>query len=821
MNSTQKMLWRHFASGRLNILLAAIVIATASLTAITLVAGAVHNTITKQARYSLAADAQVRGSKPIPEQWLELSSQNHLKTAQAVHFRAMTFSEDANILTAVKAVTESYPLLGELTISDIPYGDNRTVPHGPAPGTAWLSPRLFAGLNIEPGDTIEIGEKTLLATKSLVREPDSLQSAFNTAPRVMIHKDDVAATGAVQIGSRVSYSLMLAGTEGNLQHFKANIGLGTDFRWRTVEDSNQRLSSTLDKATEFIRLGGVLSIILAAIGIALATRSYAAEQIPQVALLKTLGATPAKIMRLYSVHVAIIAGTGTAVGLALGGLLYQLIKVSVHALLSDIAAPGFAHLLFPAALSITIFVVFAAPYFLYLRKISPLLVLQQGHNASLMNNWQSVLLGSLAAFGLCALFSGNVALTAYVFAGLAVCGLLAVLCGLGVIYFATFITKHAGTTVRLGVANLVRHKIHTAPQIMMFSMLFMLIFTLIMVRTSLLTNWQAQLPEHAPNHYIYNIFEGEREQISDTLKQHNIEQQPVYPIFGGRLAKVNGNSPKPLISNAQNQVNYEREFGLTWSQTLGDDNRVVKGRWWTADDDALLLSVEENFAHGLGLTVGDSVTVSTGGTHVRAEISSIRSVQWDSMNLNFYLIFNKPPTEVVNANWATSFYLGAEQKNVVNQLARRYPTVSIIELDQTIAQVKDIISRVSLSIELITLLILGSGCVILIASIQSTYQTRLQEGAILRTFGASRRTVQRLNLIEFGAIGLASGLLATVGAEVALWFVGKRILQSDLPLHWPLWLLGPASVMAIIIAITSAFTKQLHQQAPMKVIKSL
>lgn len=821
MNSSLTMLWRHFTSGRLNILLAALIIATASLAAITMVAGSVHNTIIQQAHHSLAADVQVRGSKAIPTRWLELSRHNNLSSAQSVQFRAMAFSEHASILASVKAVSDEYPLLGDLTVSDTPYGAGSIVTSGPPVGEAWLSPRLFANLNIQPGSTVEIGENVFIAAKSLVREPDNLQSAFNAAPRVLIHMADVAATGAIQLGSRVDYTLMLAGSEAELANFRSTIKLGPDFRWRTIEDSNERLAATLNKATQFIRLGGLLSIILAAIGIAVATRTYVAEQIPQVALLKTLGATPKKVLRLYATHVAIIATVGTATGLALGVLLYQIIKIAIRALLTDLASPDFTDLLFAAALSVSVFIVFAAPYFFYLHKISPLVVLQQSSNAELLNNWRSLFLGSLAAFTLCVIFTGNVTLTVYVFLGLLICCGLAVLGGLAIIYAAAYLAQHAGPIIKLGIANLVRHKLHTAPQIMMFSILFMLIFTLIMMRTSLLDTWRAQLPEHAPNHYIYNIFDSHKSGVLDTLRRHGIEQQPVYPIFGGRLIKVNSQPAKVLVAQAENRVNYEREFGLTWSTAFGSDNQIISGGLWDGQESELLVSVEEDFAKGLNLEVGDNLTLAIGGSPVSAQVHNIRTVQWDSMNLNFYLIFNKPPTDVLNANWATSFYLGTEQKDVVNLLARAHPTISIIELDQTIQQVKDIINRVSLSIELITLLILGSGCVILVANVQSTYRTRLQEGAILRTFGASKRTVQRLNFVEFGAIGLISGLLATVGSETVLWLLSRRILQAEPVLHWPLWLFGPVVVMMIIVMVTTVFTRQLHQQTPMSVLKSI
>jgi putative ABC transport system permease protein len=849
-NSTFIILWRHFSSGRLTILLAAIIIATASLAAIAMVSGAVQNTIGKQARHSLASDLQIRGSKPIPSDWIDAAEKLGLTTARATQFRAMAFSADTNILTSVKAVSPPYPMLGELTVAATPYGENQTVKSGPNPGEAWLAPRLFTGLNIQPGDAIDIGEHTFTAKTSLVSEPDSLQSAFNAAPRIMIHSDDVAATGAIQLGSRVDYTLMVTGSAVQLKKFKSAITLTPEFRWRTIEESNERLASTINKATQFIRLGGILSIILASVGIALATRSYVTEQIPQVALLKTLGATPQKITRIYSIHIAIIAAVGTSIGLSSGFLIYQLIRVSIRSLLTDLADPNYADLLFAAGLSISVFIVFAAPYFLYLRNISPLRVLQQTNNAELLNNWRSLLLGSLAAFILSALFSANLKLTAYLFLGLALCCVLAIAGSFALLYASAYLTRRAKPTMRLGMANLIRHRIHTAPQIMMFSILFMLIFTLIMIRTSLLSTWQAQLPERAPNHYVYNIFDSQKQPILDTLQEHNIELQPSYPIFGGRLIDINGEPAKKRIEKTTSRVNYEREFGLTWSRTLGKDNKIVQGNWWPEENEPsnkdelsnkreplneselpskselraeseLQVSVEEAFAKGLELKVGDTLTLAIDGNLITATIGSVRSVQWDSMNLNFYFIFNRPPIDALNANWATSFYLEAGRKDVINQLARAHPTLSIIEMDQTIEQMKRIVQRVSLSIELITLLVLGSACVILLASIQATYRTRIQEGAILRTFGASKRTVQQLNLIEFGAIGLAAGLLATLGAETVLWLISQRILQTDTIIHWPLWLFGPISVMVIIIGITATITRKMHQLTPMKVLQSL
>lgn len=827
MKTGLKLLLRDWRGGELGLLLVSLILATATITCISLFASRIHNSLYDEASQFLAGDAQISGSAPIPTPLQNEAAQQNLQGALTIQFRAMVFSDESMHISATKAVAASYPLKGQIQIADTPFGAPTLVNHGPAEGDVWLASRLFGALAINIGDTVQIGEANFKATAAIIKEPDNAQSLFGVAPRALIHINDVEKTQAIQLGSRVNYTWMLAGDSSSVetfkQYFEAN--KGEHHRWVDIHEQNRSVGSALNRAESFLLLAGSLGVVLCGLAIALAARRYAMRQATNVALLKTFGQTPNKISRLYCGNLLALGVVGILPGAVVGWALHWGIIFALQELLPNgLASASVSALFIGAGSGIVALAAFAAPPILSLRQVSPAAVIRLDSQSALNFGWLSWLPGVLAIIGLIFWYSQSLQLTLVLTLGLAVCCIGISICARLIILASRVTTKKLTGSWRLGLANLQRHRQMNSVQILVFSTLLMLLFTLTLTRTSLISQWQNQIPEGTPNHFVFNIFSEDRTPIAEKLASAQVEHSPFYPMMRGRLIEVNGVTVKDILETEEVPHNYARELNLTWSNTLGSDNKIEQGEWWqtnTPRPQGLYVSAEQEYATGLNMQLGDVLTFSISGERVNAELASIRSVQWDSMNPNFYMIFDRTVLDGTAANWLTSFYLAPDQKPFLNDLIKTYPTVSVIELDQLIAQLQSIVSQVTLAVEFILMLVLAAGVLVLVSSVQATLDVRMQESAILRTLGAPKRLVGNILLIEFGALGALAGLLAAVGTETAFYFLQTRVFNLQYQPQPIMWLVAPFIGAGLIGAVGWASTRKVVHIAPAKLLREI
>ncbi|MBX2858190.1 MAG: FtsX-like permease family protein [Cellvibrionaceae bacterium] len=806
MKLALKLLLRDWRSGELNILLFSIILATATITSISLFTSRLENSIGSEAAVFFAGDARIQSSQPFEPSWIEQAEQAQLRHSRAVSFRAMAFAGDKMQLSAVKAVSSTYPLKGELQVSQQAFGEATALRNGPAPGEVWLASRLFSGLQIQVGDTINIGEASFTVSQAIIREPDDTQSFFGVAPRALIHSDDVVKTGAVQTGSRVNYSLMLAGKEKDLEqyHLWLKEKLGEHANWAEAKTANQSIGSALQRAEKFLLLAGSLSVVLCGLAIALAARRYAQRHVAQVALLKTFGLNPRDIAQFYLIQLLIVGALCIAVGVAAGQLLQQVIITSLGDLMpKTLSAPSSSAYFVGVVSGLTSLIAFAAPPLFSLRLVPPIKILQQAAHSQLLAARSAFTIGFFAIVLLVYWFAQDLQLTGILFAASALCLLCVSLLSWLLIKFTQSLGPQFGPSLRLGIANLYRHRAFNVVQIMIFATLMMLMYILILVRTSIIDQWRDTLPDNAPNHFIFNIFNHELEETQQLFAASNIEAQPFYPMLRGRVIDINGTEVKDIVKNTESNMNYRRELNLTWATSLGEDNKVVAGSWHgesppVTDDNLLEVSAEKEYAEGLKLEVGDTITFSVAGSTFPASLTSIRSVEWDSMNPNFFMVFNRPVLDNTATNWLTSAYLAPDQKLFINKLAQKFPTISIIEVDQMIGQLRRIIQQISQAIEFILILVLSSGTLVFVTCIQSTLDIRFHESAILRTLGAKRALVRNQLLVEYCTLGGLSGLIAAVGTETCLFFLQTYVFELGFQFHWSLWLTAiPLGVFSV------------------------
>jgi putative ABC transport system permease protein len=789
-----RMLARDWRGGELGVLVMALVLAVGTVSGISAFTTRLQNALEQESHRFLAADLVVRSARDMPDSWPLAAERRGLRRAYTLTFPSMVYAgDDAMYLASVKAVSDAYPLRGKLTFSAEPFGPVSPAASGPGRGEVWLDSRLFPLLDVAVGQRVGIGEAEFLVTAAARTEPDQGASFYGYGPRVLMHYDDIPATGVVQEGSRVEFRQLYGGDAGAVAAFaawlKPRLGDG-----QTLLDVNQGqpgIGSALQRAESFLLLAGSLAVVLAGVAIALAARRFSERHTDYVAIMKSLGATSGAVNRLYGSSLLLLGVVATLVGCLLGWALQALFFTLFAGQLPVQPGPsGLRPYAIGSATSLTCLLCFAWPPLRRLGQASPLRVLRRDMPQENRRSATDYGLGLGAVTLLMWWYSGDWRLTLAVVAGLAITVLLGMVLAMTLLRGGRLVGMSAGSIWRLALAGLQRRGSANALQVVIFAMAIMLLLVLLLVRTSLIDEWQMQLPENTPNHFIINIGPEQVQAVDQVLRQQQVDSEPLYPMIRGRIMAVNDVELPRTQDRSQDRR--QRESNFTWSATLPEDNRLTAGSWWDGDTGEALVSVESGFAERLGITVGDTLDFLVGAQPLRATVSSLRELEWQSMRPNFFLIF--PPRLLADypATFMTSFHLGEGDKRFLNRFIREFPTVTVIEMDVVVEQVRGIVRQVSAAIELVLLVILAAGALVLIAGVQASVDARMQESAILRALGARRRLVLGGLLIEFAALGLFAGLLATVAAELSVYILQTWVMDmyyTPSPWIWPLGLL--------------------------------
>lgn len=815
-----RMLWRQRKAAELWILMSALLLAVTTVTSIGLFADRIQASILSEAGTLIASDRLVASDGPLPQWLLDEVESRELEQAQIISFQATVFAQGRIQLTAMKAVSNEYPLKGVLEVSEQPFGSAQVVNQGPKVGEIWLASRVAAGLDATVGDVVQVGRTQLTLGKILLKEPDSAGAAFGVNPRAMMNIADVPATQAVQPGSRVDYDLLLAGDMRALDALEPMVEDTEGLRWRDPADSSAEIGDALGRSTSFLLLAGSLAVMLAGSALAVASTRFGNRQASTVALLKTLGMSPKAVVRLYILQFVLLAvvvtAMGVGVGIALHGLLIELLKGFFP---QDIEFSGARAIWLGITTGALSLLGFALPPIWSLRNVAPMQVLREQGLGKASRKWHFVW-GVAIMLLLIWLYSSDWLIAAIVLLGVAVVALGTLVLGYGLMALARKLSQNAGQTVRLGVATLYRHRHINAAQLMVFAVAMMLLFVMTLVRTDLLNTWQEQLPEDAPNQFVYNLFEEDLPVFEQWQAQNDIAPQALYPITRGRVTTVGSEEVEARLGEGAFEGEYSREINFTWADQPGKDNEIVEGQWWDVSDERLLVSIEEDWAEGIGLAVGEPITVRIGGLEETAIVANIRTVEWDSLNPNFYFIYNKPLLDGAGATWLTSFYLTNNNQQALADLVTQIPTLSLIEVDAIIQQVQDIVNRVTRAIEFVLALVLIAGLVVLTASVVATIDLRMREGALLRALGAPQQLVKGMLLTEFVALGALAGLLAAMGAEATVAVLQTQLFQLDFQLHPWLWLAGPILGGLIIGSVGRFSTRSVVKVPPLWVLRN-
>ncbi len=824
-----RLAWRDWRGGELGLLVIALMVAVGTVTAVSLFVDRLHQALLKESATFLAADRYIGSSAEIPESFRQAARDLGLETADTLSFPSMVFTaDDRNSLVSVKAVGPGYPLRGVLRVTDVPFTPPVVTTELPEPGEVWLDGRLFPSLGVALGDRVEVGYATLEITRVLTSEPDRGGSMYDLGPRLLMRIEDVPATRVVQPGSRLSYRLLLKGEEGALETLKADLGIEEDpnFWWRGIRESSPTIGSALTRAESFLLLGGLLGVLLAGVAVALSAHRYARRHYDHVGVLKTLGATPNQILASYVGLLAVVGGVAVSFGLLVGSGLHLAIVAMLQSIIPvALPPPSVRPFLLGAVTGLICAIAFALPPLLHLKNISPMRVIRRDVGAappSQIASYGAAVAGSL---GLLIWYSGSIELTAWTLLGtlgaLALFGALATVLLRG----GRVVGMQAGSGLRLALAGLQRRRKENTAQILIFGLAIMLLLILLLLRTALLDEWRNQVPENAPNHFAMNISPEDVDEIGVLLEANSREQGGLFPMIRGRITAVNGIPAKEWEATHRSEMEDGPRLSsgrnLTWAEDMPDDNALVAGDWWDAADTRAMVSLEDDYAEDLGLSIGDQLTFDIGGETLDVEVVNLRRLNWESMRPNFFIIFSPGALESFPATWMTSFYLERDNKQFLNELLSRFPTITVIEVDAIIAQVQSIIARVTQAVELVLGLVLASGVLVLIASIHASRDARLSEHALIRTLGGTRRLIAGSLTAEFAALGLFAGIVAVVGAEITVLILQTQVFELGASVHPWLWITGPLIGALLILVVGLLGTRQLIAAPPISVLRGL
>ncbi len=820
-------LQREWQAGELTILMLALLIAIASHTAIGFFTDRISRAMEFKARDMIGGDLVLTSPRPITEAWLQQATQSGLNTAQTQQFSSVVSSADGMLLVAAKSVSEAYPLKGSLKISETLFGLDHETTSGPKRGEAWVEPRVMSALQLTIGDSLELGSIELPVTRILTFEPDRGGNFYSFTPRVMIHQADLSRTEIVQPGSRVEYQYLFAGTDENIARFTQWLQpqLTPSHKLHGLADERPAVGNALDKAQQYMSLASLVALLLAAVAVAVTGRHYSTRHFDTSALLRCLGCQQRDILFIYLIQLSLLALIGGLVGNLFGWLTQMILLALVTDLLpAQIPTTSLAPFWSGMILSFVVLLGFTMPSIMRLKAVPPQRVLRKDLTP-LPNSARLVYALSLTSIaGLMWFYTDNLRLTLSVITGsMLIFALASILIRLLFILLEKSL-PFMPVSLRAGLRNFLRRRSEAVGQTMAFSLTLMAMLVVIFLRTELISKWQDTIPDDAPNHFVVNVLPAERDSFSNFLNERHIVSGQLYPVVRGRLTRINDKPVRDHVSKEeQNTDSLNRELNLTWSTELQEDNEIISGRWWDEIESTGMpgVSIESKLAKRLNIIMGDQLTFFTGDSDWSANVTSIRTVKWDSFHPNFYMIFAPGTLDELPMTYMTSFYLAPEEKTLLGPMIKDFPAITVLEMDAILSQVKGIITQAMLAIEAILLFVLAAGLSITLATIKASMDHRLRESALMRTLGADRSLIMRSNWSEFAGMGLIAGVLAVSGAELINLMMYQRIFQLSFEPTWWAWLLVPLLSAALIGSAGVFSSRKTVTNSPMSVLREL
>jgi putative ABC transport system permease protein len=816
-----KMAWRQlrrdFAAGELRILFGALVLAVLAVTAIGFVTDRAERALALEANRLLGGDAVVLGDTPFAGVVREAAEAPGLKSTETQELSSMVRVGDADDerlkFGDLRALGEGFPLRGRFSIMETVDGPEHDAAGIPERGSVWMSRAGADGLDARLGDMIGIGESQLRLTALVVQEPDAAMDYFNIAPRVFLNLADLPATGLVQEGSRLRYRLVVAGEPNAVERFvrTAREGLARGQRLETVKDARPEVRSALDRAGRFLSLAALVSVVLAAVAVAMAARRHSERHLSSTAVMRCLGASQLTLVGTHGGELLLLGLIASSIGVLLAFVLQWLVgNWLAEALKLSIPAAGWVPAVQGYGVGLVVLLTFGAPPILALRRVPALRVLRRDLDRTEPSAW---LVAFAGVAGLAALLwwkAGSAQLASAMLLGiLATLGVLAALAW-GLIAVVRRLRSRLRGSLRYGLANVSRRAATSVAQVSALGLGLMALLLLTFVRTDLLDRWQVSLAKEAPNRFIVNVQEDQLEPVRGFMAEQGLSAPDLFPMVRGRLVAHNGEPVKapPPAPDAnpeeerRRQWRTDREYNLSSADTLRDDNRVTAGVFWGQQrPEKPELSVEENFAASMNWKLGDRVAFDIAGQRLDATVTSLRKVEWESFRPNFIVLVSPGSLKGYAASYITAVHVPSERTRFTAELVSRFPNLSVVDVDAMLKQVRGTADQVSTVVEVVFYFSLLAGLLVLMAAVSASQDERLLEGGVMRVLGGSRRQLRLAQASEFAAIGLLSGLTAAFAASVLAGVIATQVLGLPWQADWRL--VGVGGVLGVLAAVSA------------------
>ncbi|SMG01189.1 ABC transporter permease [Burkholderia singularis] len=836
-----RMTLRDWRSGELTLVALALVLAVAALTSVGFLADRLRQGLERDARQMLGADFVVRADHPVDPSFANEARALGLKTATTAIFPSMvgvagqgpaaaaggsaaassagvsgtpagTPSAAASRLAALKAVSAGYPLRGAVQIAHSANEPGRPAGTIPAPGTVWADPALLDALHLQTGDTLRVGTRTFSIAAVITRELDRGFSFVNFSPRVMMRADELESTGLTGYGSRVTYRLLVAGEASAVARFaryahaRVDGGKLRGVALESLEQGQPQVRQTLDRARHFLTLVALLSALLAAVAIAMAAQRYMRRHLDGCAAMRCLGASHRTLSALFAIEFVLVGAVGGAAGAALGYGGHLVLLATLGSLIDVVLPPPSA---WPAAIGVATGLVlllgFALPPLAPLTRVPPVRVLRRDWGDAGRVAWLGYAFGIALFAALIVAAAGELKLGAIVAGGFAGSLVLFALVARLVLFAAARLVRDgrvaAGLGWRYALASLDRRGMASALQLTALALGLMCLLLIAITRNDLVAGWRQSTPPDAPNQFLIDIQPDQRDGVIRYLAANGIADPALAPMVRARLIAVNGKPVNPddyKSDDARRLV--EREFNLSYTARLPDDNRIVAGDWYGASS-APQISIEAGLAKLIGVKPGDTLRFDVTGLTIDAPVTSVRKLDWGTFRVNFFVLM--PPAALADfpATYITSFHLPAARQRVLDGLIARYPNLTAIDVAPILAQLERVLLQVVGAVQFLFAFTLAAGVLVLYTALAASRDERVREAALMRALGASRAQIAAMQRAEFIVVGALAGAMAACGALGVGSVLASRVFDFQLALNpW----LAPAGIAAGVVCAGAA-----------------
>ena len=855
------MLARDWRAGEWRVLLIALVLAVGSISTVGLFSDRVRQALQQEAHSLLGADLRINSIRPISKAYRDAAQQRGLRVVSTASFPSMVSTNGKSLLSEIQALEEGYPLRGKVEISDAVINNEinngaiqgHTAQAVPARGTLWADERLLRRMAVQLGDEVNIGALRLRLVARVIKDVDQSVSFASIAPRVHINMADLAATTLVQEGSRINYRLLVAGDNEQVDHFRSWVAaqIKPGEKIEDVRDARPEIRQAMERAEHFLGLAALMAFVLAGIAMALAARQFINRHLDSCAVMRCLGAPQNQVLRIFLYQFLILGIAAVMLGGLIGWSAQASLVQAVEALRdARLPAPGWLPLIQAAISGFALLLGFTFLPLWQLKSVTPLRVIRRELGIPSANTGLMYVSGTAVLALLFLWQAGSIKLGLTVLAGLAV-GLLL----FGLIAWSSLRLLAALPFGKRHVfANLARHGRSNAVQIVALSLGGMSLLLLTLVRTELMQNWRERLPPEAPNRFIVNVQQDQREPVQQFFKQQELPPPNLFPMVRGRLISINGRNIKSDdFSDQRARALVERETNLSWSANLPEGNQLVQGKWWSQNQEyrsnsptdngfrhALPLpnpppegegtneslrelkvneiSLEDGLAKTLGIVIGDMLTYDIAGSEYTAKVVNLRKVRWDSMQVNFFVITTPGSLESYPTSYLSSFYLPPDKARAGDTLLKAFPNLLVIDTEAIITQMRHIMDQIAQTLGAVFMFTLLSGLAVLYAALLATQDERIYQSAILRTLGADTQYLRRQHLTEFAVLGALSGLFAAAGSGVLGWVLAKYVLEIPFAPPASLWLVGISGGMLIVMLAGWLVTRKVVKLPPLQVL---